>query len=383
MAVTAVVFSGHFVMAQGGGRGTASPSPYPTVSGKAYKFETIAEGVYYATATGSLTTGSNNTAIVGDREVMVVDTGNSPAAARAFIEDLKVITDKPIRWVVNTHFHYDHTDGNQVYAGHADIIGHDYVKYAMEKLNVLHREPYQTSQLTNVPNRIASLKKQLAAEQDATKKAALQRQLTVAQEGLDALQEIKPTPPNKTFAKRMDIKVGRHDVQLLFLGRDTNSDIVVFLPQERVVVTGDLMASVVYGRCAVREWVTTLEARRNSAGTLLPGHGARFTTRHHHGVQGYLTDLVRQGTDLKQRGVSAEEAARRADLTAYRSAFPAIQRQVPTSAACGASEWIDGAQSADRSRSGSARERPPPRHATRRTTRPQFAGSMRLSSRTA
>ncbi len=162
LAVTAVVFSGVLVMAQGGGRGTASPSPYPTVSGKAYKFETIAEGVYYATATGSLTTGSNNTAIVGDREVMVVDTGNSPAAARAFIEDLKVITDKPIRWVVNTHFHYDHTDGNQVYAGHADIIGHDYVKYAMEKLNVLHREPYQTSQLTNVPNRIASLKKQLA-----------------------------------------------------------------------------------------------------------------------------------------------------------------------------------------------------------------------------
>ncbi len=98
-------------------------------TGKAYKLEKIADGVFYATATGSMVTGSNNVAIVGDRDVLVVDTGTSPAAARAFIEDLKLVTTKPIRYVVNTHFHYDHTDGNQVYAGKADIIAHDYVKY--------------------------------------------------------------------------------------------------------------------------------------------------------------------------------------------------------------------------------------------------------------
>jgi glyoxylase-like metal-dependent hydrolase (beta-lactamase superfamily II) len=106
-------------------------------SGKAYQFERIAEGVYYATATGSMVTGSNNVVIVGDREAMVVDTGTSPAAARAFVEDLKTITNKPVRYVVNTHFHYDHTDGNQVYAGKADIIAHEYVRYAIQNLNVL------------------------------------------------------------------------------------------------------------------------------------------------------------------------------------------------------------------------------------------------------
>ena len=71
------------------GRGAGAPSPYPVVSGKAYKFEKIAEGVYYATSTGAMATGSNNPVIVGDKEVMVVDTGTSPAAARAMIEDLK------------------------------------------------------------------------------------------------------------------------------------------------------------------------------------------------------------------------------------------------------------------------------------------------------
>src|SRR5262249_36192619 len=145
----------------------SAQGPNTVVTGKAYKFEKIAEGVYYATATGSMVTGSNNAVIVGQRETLVVDTGTSPAAARAFLADLKTITDKPVRYVVNTHFHYDHTDGNQVYAGSAQIIAHEYVKTAIQTLDVLQREPFKTSQLTNVPNRIEALKKQVASERDA------------------------------------------------------------------------------------------------------------------------------------------------------------------------------------------------------------------------
>src|SRR5260370_14392870 len=128
-----------------------------------------------------MVTGSNNVAIIGQRDVLVVDTGTSPAAARAFLEDLKAITSKPVRYVVNTHFHYDHTDGNQVYAGKADIIAHEYVRFAVQNLNVLQREPYKTSQLTNVPNRIESLKKQISEAKKAQTKSALEQHLKRAQ----------------------------------------------------------------------------------------------------------------------------------------------------------------------------------------------------------
>src|SRR5438094_9664453 len=158
-------------------------APNPVSTGKAYKFENIAEGVYYATATGSMVTGSNNVVIIGNRDVLVVDTGTTPAAARAFVEDLKLLTNKPVRYVVNTHFHYDHTDGNQVYAGKADIIGHEYVKQAIETLDVLHREPFKTSQLTNVPRRIEMLKKQIADAKDSSARQMLEQQLEVTQEG--------------------------------------------------------------------------------------------------------------------------------------------------------------------------------------------------------
>src|SRR6185436_145720 len=163
--------------------------------GKAYRFEKIADGVYYATATGSMVTGSNNVAIIGDRDVLVVDTGTTPAAARAFVEDLKLLTPKPVRYVVNTHFHYDHTDGNQVYAGKADIIAQEFVKQAIEKLDVLHREPYQTSQL----------------------------------------KKIKPTPPNVTYSTKKVLDLGGREAQLLFLGRGhTNGDTVIYLPKEKI-----------------------------------------------------------------------------------------------------------------------------------------------------
>src|SRR3989449_7425937 len=165
-------------------------SAYPVTTGKAYKFDKVADGVYYATATGSMVTGSNNVVVIGNRDVLVVDTGTTPAAARAFVEDLKLLTNKPVRYVVNTHFHYDHTDGNQVYAGKADIIAHEYVKHAIKDLDVLHREPYQTSQLTNVPKRIETLKGQIASEKDPAAKKMLEQQLKVAEEGFEQLKEI-------------------------------------------------------------------------------------------------------------------------------------------------------------------------------------------------
>ena len=312
------------------GAGAQNPPPYPVVTGKAYKFEKIIDGVYYATATGSMVTGSNNAVIVGSRDVMVVDTGTTPAAARAFVEDLKLITNKPVRYVVNTHFHYDHTDGNQVYAGKADIIAHDYVKYAIQNLNVLQREPFKTSQLTNVPIRIETLKKQIADEKDAGRRNALQQQLAVAQRGWEELKEIKPTPPNMTYSKKKVLDLGGREVQLLFLGRGhTNGDTVIYLPKEKIVCTGDLMESQLayMGDAQFDEWIATLDAlKKLDFKTDLPGHGVPFTDK---GLitayQNYLSDLMKQVTALRKQGLSAEESAQKVDLTAYKDRFPQIQ----------------------------------------------------------
>ena len=264
---------------------------YPVTQGKTYKFEKVADGVYYATG-GS---GSNNVVIVNDQDVLLVDDGTTPAAARAFLDDIKILTNKPVRYVVNTHFHYDHTDGNSVFGPGVDIIGHEFVRTAILTFDVLHREPFQTSQ---------------------------------AQMPADVRATIKPTAPNVTYSSRMVLNRGR-EIQLLFLGRGhTAGDTVVFLPRERIVCTGDLMESrlAYMGDAYFDEWVATLGALKNlDFGLVLPGHGTPFSDK---GLitafQSYLSDITKKVADLRAQGLSPEEAARRVDLTSHQKDFPQI-----------------------------------------------------------
>ena len=119
---------------------------YPVVQGKNYRFQKIADGVYYAVPEFNGTAfpfgsnpffGANLVVIVNADDVLIVDTGTSPAAARAFVADIKLLTDKPVRYVVNTHWHYDHTDGNSIFGPEVQIIAHDYVRQAIEKFDIL------------------------------------------------------------------------------------------------------------------------------------------------------------------------------------------------------------------------------------------------------
>jgi len=231
---------------------------------------------------------------------------------------------------VNTHFHYDHTDGNSVFPPEVDIIAHEFVRTAILTFDVLNREPYKTSQGVRAPAQVESLKKQIVEEKDGARKAALEKQLASAQAALADLENIRPTPPNVTYTSKLVLHKGQREIQLLFLGRGhTAGDTVVFLPEERIVCTGDLMESQIayMGDAYFDEWVTTLEAlKKLDFGLVLPGHGVPFSDKNRiTAFQSYLTDVTRQVTELKKQGVSAEDAAQRVDLTSHGKDFPQIQ----------------------------------------------------------
>lgn len=304
---------------------SAPADPYPVIQGKTYRFEKIADGVYYAT--GGF--GSNNVVIVNDADVLIVDTGTTPAAARAFIADIRMLTDKPVRFVVNTHWHFDHTDGNSVFGPDVQIIANDYVRTAITTFDVLHREPYLTSEGSAVPAQIEDLGEQAAAERDPDRKAQLQQRLYAAQQVLVQLKDIKPTPPNVTYSDKLILHRGGREIDLLFLGRGhTAGDTVVWLPKERIVCSGDLMESrIAYmGDGYFDEWVATLDKLKNLDFAVdLPGHGVPFSDKNMiTEFQSYLKDLVAQVSALKAQGVSPDEAAQRVNLTAHAKYFPQI-----------------------------------------------------------
>ena len=181
---------------------------------------------------------------------------------------------------------------------------------------------------------IERFQKQIAAQKDPRLKAALEKKLADTQAAqkdfVRDIAEIKPTPPTMTYNNRLILHRGGREIDLLFLGRGhTGGDTVVFLPKERIVCTGDLMESRIafMGSAYFDEWLITLDAlKRLDFTTDLPGHGAPFTSK---GLitafQSYLTDVLAQVAKLRAQGVSADEAAKRVDLTSHAKDFPDIE----------------------------------------------------------
>jgi cyclase len=273
---------------QAGTPGITSPSPISTIKGKEYTLEKWADGVYLATGG----TGSQNCIVVNDQDVLLFDVGTTPAGARALVEDLKLITDKPVRTVVNSHFHYDHSFGNGAFGPDVQTIGHRFTRTAIETFDTIHREPY-LSWIGRAEG-----------------------------QNLERSKEIVPIAPKLTLETSMVLNKGGREIRLLFLGRGhTAGDVVLFLPKERIVCSGDLVEGVIpyMGDGYFDEWVKTLEALKQlDFAVCLPAHGRPFSDKARvTALQSYLTDVVEQVSRIRAQGVPAEEALKRLELSSH------------------------------------------------------------------
>src|SRR3989454_1192482 len=317
--------------------------------GKAYRFNKVADGVYHAVGTGALAVVGNSSVIVNDDDVIVVDDHVSPAAAWVLLDELKDITTKPVRTVINTHFHFDHAHGNQIFDKDVAIIGHEFTREMLTGGKSIQMLLYK-NYLAGISRQIDDLKKQIAAENNAGKKSDLETQLRVAENNSASQSALNPTPPNVTLETRMTLhrRLAGNDreVQIRFLGRaHTAGDVVVYLPKEKIVCTGDMLTAGLSNMsdAFVNEWPGTLdELKKLDFVTVLPGHGEAFTDRSKIDYfQAYLREVWAEVSRLKQQGVSPEEAAKRADLTKHKDHFPIQGPGVPLIAVTRIYEVID------------------------------------------
>jgi len=303
-----------------------------THSGKAFRFNKVKDGVYHAVGTGSLAVVGNSSIIVNDEDVIVVDDHVSPAAAFVLLEEIKEFTNKPVRTVINTHFHFDHAHGNQIFDPTVQIIGHEFTRRML--LNNSIGMPLYHNYLNGMPMQIEDLRKRIAAESDAAAKAKLQTQLQVTENNFASQKELKPTPPNVTLTTQMSLFRGKREIQIRFLGRGhTAGDVVVYLPNEKVVMTGDFLTAGLSNMSDSfpNEWADSLEAlKKIDFDTVLPGHGEAFTDKAKIDYfQAYLRDVWSEVSRLKKQGVSPEEASKRADLTKHKEHLPIQGPGVP------------------------------------------------------
>ncbi len=300
-----------------------------------HRFQLITDGVYHFMGTGSVNTMSNGMLVVGENDLLVVDSHVTPNAARHLLESIKAVSNKPVRYLVNTHYHFDHAHGNQVFPSDVEIIGHTYTR---EKLsgalgNVLEESTF-ASFTAGVPAQIDNLLTQISEATDATRRAALQAQLSTAMAHQTSLAETAPTAPNITIESELTlyqtIMQGSREIQILHMGRGhTAGDVVVFLPQERIVFTGDLMLpGLAYmGDAYAADWPATLEELKTlDFDTILPGHGGPIEGKEmiDH-FQAYLRDLWEKTGYMKRQGLTVEETAATIDMTNHSANYAQIR----------------------------------------------------------
>ena len=98
------------------------------VESETHRFVEVAKGVWHVSGNGKIHTMSNAMVLGGEFDTLVVDSHVTPSAARTLLDSLLVITDKPVRYLVNSHYHFDHAHGNQSFPSGIEIIGHEFTR---------------------------------------------------------------------------------------------------------------------------------------------------------------------------------------------------------------------------------------------------------------
>lgn len=295
-----------------------------------HRFEEVAEGVYFVSGTGAMVTRSNAMVVVTEEGVLVVDSHITPAAGRALIEGIAQITDKPIRTLVNTHFHYDHAHGNQAFGPGVRVVGHEYTRYKMATAPLEEHTFKGSSERDRQALEDMRVALETASEDE---REALETEISIQAAHLESTAEIDPVPPDTTLAEKMTFFRGGREIQLHFLGRaHTGGDVVVYLPADRLVFTGDMMLGGPPwpGDGWVNDWPATLERLKQlDFDLILPGHGPYFRDREliDH-VQAFHRELWEVVSALHAEGVSAEDAVERIDLSQHAENLPPARVRV-------------------------------------------------------
>jgi len=236
------------------------------LSEKKTTFAKLGDGLYCLTAEGD----PNSGVIVGDDGVMVVDARATPVLARELIERIRGVTDKPIKYVLLSHYHAVRVLGASAYGAEHVIASQGTYGLIRER-----------------------------GQQDFDSEAQRFPRLFRAVETVPGL-----TWPTLVFERSLTLFMGKREVQILHLGKGhTKGDTVAWLPREKVLFSGDLVeygAAPYCGDAHFREWPETLEKLRAlGAEKLVPGRGEAVMTaaevnRAIDGTQGFLRDMTRE-----------------------------------------------------------------------------------------
>jgi cyclase len=243
----------------------------------------VAEGVYLFTTSpyGDVGFGGNSVGIITDEGVVMFDTSGTPATGQAILSEARKLTDKPVVYVINSHWHWDHWGGNQVFKAafpNVQFLSHAKNRDLMMNVAVAWNAPGLEKDL---PDYLNYEKQQLAmaeAKHAPEGELAKKRELLAADENfLQQKRSVTYTFPNVTFSESATLYLGGREIRVLHARAITPGDTYVYLPKEKILITGDILVNPIpfaVGGSYPQEWIETLQKLNQfEIETIIPGHG--------------------------------------------------------------------------------------------------------------
>ena len=291
----------------------------PAAATDLFEVQNVADGVYFAFARPQAVGNCNAAIFVNAADVLVVDSHSKPSAAAGLIAQIKKqVTTKPVRYLVDTHFHWDHVQGNR---GYLDAFGKDLKIISSAKTKQLEEEFLQArlretlnpqghpfSSQPHIPVLLDAARQQLSAAGSEEEKARLAERIRQLEAFQKEMQNFQPVSPTVTFSKTHVIKDKAHELHVEFHGRaHTAGDVVVYCPQKRVVATGDMILGTLpfMGDCYPEEWPKTIDSVASlDFDKVCGGHGAVGQGKQRMmGQRNYIAELaerVKKGKEAAQ-----------------------------------------------------------------------------------
>jgi cyclase len=275
----------------------------------------------------------NTTVIIGDRQVFVVDACFLPSEAQEDIAQIRKWTDKPVSFLLTTHFHNDHNLGNRAYMDAfpaLTIIAHSETKKEMDLFGPgsLSREQRSTNRYQEMLDKGKTQDGQTLTEED---KAEVKKILTRRRQVEEELKKTKFQSATLTFDHDFTVDIGNREVEVKFLGRgNTPGDAMVYLPKEKIAVVGDLVVYPIpyFYDGYPREWVQTLQnLGQLDATAIVPGHGPILHDKTHiYLIRDVLKSAVDQMTEVLRKTGPAmfralDDVKGEIDLAPFRQRF--------------------------------------------------------------
>jgi glyoxylase-like metal-dependent hydrolase (beta-lactamase superfamily II) len=292
----------------------------------------IADGIYqFITAPDGYVPNGNSVVIVNENDVLVFDTFTRPSTARSELAEIRKLTDKPVRFVVNSHHHPDHWSGNEVYAQAfpgLEIIASEETRQFM--LNIANAWP---AVFTNIVKKDqADLDKEISTgkEADGTPLTAEQRgkdedEMRLEREFTEEALQVKRTYPTLTYHDKLTLHHGGREFRFMSVVGDADGTTVLLLPKERILITGDVISyPVPYFTPGLSLHAKSLRALAElDVDTIIPGHGPAWHDRDFLNLEAELFEtIVRQtGQAVQQGKVTVEEIQAAVDVEPLRLKF--------------------------------------------------------------